>query len=92
MTSEAEKIAAGLTIERYDKDATRIMRGGEVVGMILRHCDDRWSLNDRDEKRIVGMRFTSVNAAFRFARNNLPDQFTILQRLATTESRGTVEL
>lgn len=92
MQSEAERIAKSLTIERYDKDASRIMRNGEVVGMILRHCDDRWSLNDRDEKRVIGMRFSSANAAFRFARDNLPDQFTILQRFPATESRGTPEV
>lgn len=59
--------AEPLRLERYSKDAIRVMRGGEVVGMLLRHCDDRWSVNDTRERPLMASRHFAPKVAFRRA-------------------------
>lgn len=48
-----------LTLQRYDKNAHRIMRGDEVVGMALRLGNGKWSLNDAEEKRLTARTFVT---------------------------------
>lgn len=56
-----------LTMDRYDRDSVRVVREGKVVGMLLRHCDYLWSINDTRERRLVGRRFRTAKRAFDYA-------------------------
>lgn len=47
---------------RYDKNASRIERGGDIVAMALRLANNRWGLYDRDERRLVTKTFENPAA------------------------------
>jgi len=68
--------AEPLTLERYDKDSVRLVTGGRVVGMLLRHCDDLWSINDLREQRLTKKRFRRTKDALVFAQDHLSDALT----------------
>lgn len=57
-----------IRMQRYSADAVRIMLGDDVVGMLSRHCDDMWSINDRNENRLHRRRFLTARAAFVYAK------------------------
>jgi hypothetical protein len=58
-----------LSMQRYDKNAVRVLCDGEVVGMLLRHCDDMWSINDAQEKPLTKRRLRSAKRAFDYAKD-----------------------
>lgn len=57
------------TKQRYDKNCTRILKDGEVVALIDRLANDRWSIT-RDDKRVTPHTFDTVTEAFRWWRDN----------------------
>lgn len=46
-----------MKMQRYDKDAIRLLRGEKIVGMLLRMTDDRWGIYDLDERPLTKARF-----------------------------------
>lgn len=56
-----------LSIQRYDRDSVRLLRGERVVGMILRCADDMWSINDTSERKVTKRRFVSPERALDYA-------------------------
>jgi hypothetical protein len=58
-----------LTLQRYNADAVRVMRGTEVVGMILRLGNERWTLNDRREQPLTKRTFGRPGEALAYAKD-----------------------
>jgi hypothetical protein len=56
-----------LKMQRYSKDAIRLMRGPHIVGMLLRRTDNRWSICDREEKPLTKRTFLQANMARDYA-------------------------
>jgi len=46
-----------LKTERFNKDAYRITKDGEIVAFALRMSNDKWGAFDANERRITGRTF-----------------------------------
>jgi hypothetical protein len=57
-----------MTMERFgNRDAVRLVRDGEVIGMLLRMCNDTWGIFDSREREVSSRRFPTAKAAFKAA-------------------------
>jgi hypothetical protein len=48
-----------ITLDRYDNDAWRIMRDGEIIGFALALSNGRWGAFDAHDRPLCGLKFAS---------------------------------
>lgn len=48
---------------RYDANAYRLEQDGQLIAMVLRLANDRWSLFDLDDKRITSRTWSKPSEA-----------------------------
>lgn len=52
-----------LVLKPAGKDAKRVLRDGEIIGLVLRLANDRWGAYDIDERRLSPRSYDKPKAA-----------------------------